>query len=189
MRSVATSRYAISSRVTTRLHTLLHRPTMPHTFVIFGASGDLTQPQADARAVPAVPQEAGCRRTRGSSASRAPRSRTTPGASDLAKAVARYRRQRFRRRRCGTSLSQTIYYHAGRHRPAPTISTTLAKLLNDIEKAGNSTRVYYLATAPQFYEPADRATGPLRPGRRKRRPAPRDHRKAVRHRPGHRPSS
>ena len=43
---------------------------------------------------------------------------------------------------------------AGRHRPRRRFRQRCAKFLDEIEKSASSTRVYYLATAPQFYEPA-----------------------------------
>jgi len=124
---------------------------MPHTFVILGASGDLTH----RKLVPALyhlyrknrlPKDT---RIVGFS-----RTEFTHDAwrSDLAKAVARF---------VGTDFdaglwdkfSQNIYYHPGDIGQDKDF-VTLARLLKDIEKSETSTRVYYLATAPQFYGPA-----------------------------------
>jgi glucose-6-phosphate 1-dehydrogenase len=124
---------------------------MPHTIVILGASGDLTH----RKLVPALyhlfrkgrlPKETQI----------VGFSRTTfthdAWRSDLAKAVARYVGGDFDPG-LWDKFSQNIYYHPGDiGRPEDFVK--LAKLLNDIEKAPTSTRVYYLATAPQFYGPA-----------------------------------
>src|SRR5690242_9857262 len=124
---------------------------MAHTFVIFGASGDLTH----RKLVPALyhlyrkgrlPKDT---RIVGFS-----RTAFTHEAwrSDLAKAVAKYLGEDF-----DTALwekfSQNIYYNAGDIGHAEDF-TSLGKLLLEIEPGATSTRVYYLATAPQFYGPA-----------------------------------
>jgi glucose-6-phosphate 1-dehydrogenase len=124
---------------------------MPHTIVILGASGDLTH----RKLVPALyhlfrkgrlPKDT---RIVGFS-----RTAFTHDAwrTDLAKAVARYVGSDF-----DSSLwdrfSQNLYYHPGDIGRADDF-TSLARLLKDIEKSDTSTRVYYLATAPQFYQPA-----------------------------------
>ena len=124
---------------------------MPHTIVILGASGDLTH----RKLVPALyhlfrkgrlPKET---RIVGFS-----RTTFTHSAwrSDLAKAVARYVGNDFDPA-VWDRFSQNIYYHAGDIGRTEDFET-LARLLREIEKADASTRVYYLATAPQFYEPA-----------------------------------
>src|SRR3954468_15890044 len=114
---------------------------MAHTFVIFGASGDLTH----RKLVPALyhlfrkgrlPKDT---RIVGFS-----RTEFTHEAwrSDLAKAVARYVGNDF-----ATALwdrfSQNIYYQAG-DIGHPDDFNSLARLLDEIEKSGPSTRVYYL---------------------------------------------
>jgi glucose-6-phosphate 1-dehydrogenase len=124
---------------------------MAHTFVIFGASGDLTH----RKLVPALynlfrkgrlPKDT---RIVGSA-----RTEFTHEAwrADLAKAVARFIGNDF-----DASLwdrfAPNIYYHPGDIGQAEDF-TKLAKLLTEIEKNETSTRVYYLATAPQFYGPA-----------------------------------
>jgi glucose-6-phosphate 1-dehydrogenase len=124
---------------------------MPHTFVILGASGDLTH----RKLVPALyhlfrkgrlPKDT---RIVGFS-----RTAFTHEAwrSDLAKAVARFVGNDFDAA-LWDRFSQNIYYHAGDIGQAEDF-TTLARLLSEIEKNEASTRVYYLATAPQFYGPA-----------------------------------
>ena len=124
---------------------------MPHTFIILGASGDLTH----RKLVPALyhlfrkgrlPKE-----TRIVGFSRTAFSHDA-WRSDLAKAVARYVGNDFDPG-LWDRFSQNIYYHAG-DVGRPDDFSTLAKLLGDIEKSANSTRVYYLAMSPQFYEQA-----------------------------------
>jgi glucose-6-phosphate 1-dehydrogenase len=124
---------------------------MPHTFVILGASGDLTH----RKLVPALyhlfrkgrlPKD-----TRIVGFSRTAFTHDE-WRSDLAKAVARFVGNDFDPA-LWDRFSQNIYYHPGDIGRAEDF-TTLARLLREIEKAENSTRVYYLATAPQFYEPA-----------------------------------
>lgn len=124
---------------------------MPHTFVILGASGDLTH----RKLVPALyhlfrkgrlPKDT---RIVGFS-----RTEFTHDAwrSDLAKAVARFVGKDFDAG-LWDKFSQNIYYHPGDIGQSEDF-VTLAKLLKEIEKSETSTRVYYLATAPQFYGPA-----------------------------------
>ncbi len=124
---------------------------MPHTIVIFGASGDLTH----RKLVPALynlfrkgrlPKDT---RIVGFS-----RTEFTHEAwrDDLAKAVARFIGNDFDKA-LWDQFAPNIYYHPGDIGQADDFNK-LAELLNDIEKSENSTRVYYLATAPQFYGPA-----------------------------------
>src|SRR3954451_146096 len=121
---------------------------MQHTFVILGASGDLTH----RKLVPALyhlfrkgrlPKD-----TRIVGFSRTAFTHDE-WRSDLAKAVARFVGNDFDAG-LWDRFSQNIYYHAGDIGRAEDF-ITLARLLSEIEKAENSTRVYYLATAPQFY--------------------------------------
>src|SRR3954464_5721341 len=124
---------------------------MAHTFVIFGASGDLTH----RKLVPALyhlfrkgrlPKD-----TRIVGFSRTAFSHEA-WRSDLAKAVARYVGNDFDPA-LWNRFAQNIFYHAGDIGRAEDF-TTLATLLREIERSDSSTRVYYLATAPQFYEAA-----------------------------------
>ena len=125
---------------------------MPHTFVILGASGDLTHRKLvpalyhlfrkgrlprDTRIVGFSRTRVHARRLAGRSGeSRGPLSSATTSTPP-----------------CGITSPLTST-------TTPAISAkaedfaTLAKLLNEIEKSPASTRVYYLATAPQFYEQA-----------------------------------
>jgi glucose-6-phosphate 1-dehydrogenase len=129
---------------------------MPHTFVILGASGDLTH----RKLVPALyhlyrkgrlPKD-----TRIVGFSRTAFTHDT-WRTDLAKAVARYVGSDFDSG-LWDRFSQNIYYHPGDIGRGEDF-TSLARLLNEIEKSDTSTRVYYLATAPQFYEPAVQQLG------------------------------
>jgi glucose-6-phosphate 1-dehydrogenase len=129
---------------------------MAHTFVILGASGDLTH----RKLVPALYHLFRKKRlptdTRIVGFSRSPFTHDEWRA-DLAKAVARFVGNDFDPA-LWERFSQNIYYHAGDIGRGEDF-TTLAKLLNEIEKGENSTRVYYLATAPQFYGPAAEQLG------------------------------
>jgi glucose-6-phosphate 1-dehydrogenase len=124
---------------------------MAHTFVIFGASGDLTH----RKLVPALYNL--------SRKGRLPKDTRIVGFSrteftheawrnDLAKAVARFIGNDFDPA-LWDRFSQNIYYHAGDIGQTEDFNK-LAKLLGEIEKNEKGTRVYYLATAPQFYGPA-----------------------------------
>ncbi len=129
---------------------------MPHSFVIFGASGDLTH----RKLVPALYHLF--------RKGRLPKDTCIVGFSrteftheawrnDLAKAVARYVGADFDAKLWDT-LAQNIYYQPGDIGEAKDFAA-LAKLLKEIEKTSPSTRVYYLATAPQFYEQATQQLG------------------------------
>ncbi|MEX0610588.1 MAG: glucose-6-phosphate dehydrogenase [Pirellulales bacterium] len=122
---------------------------MPHTFVIFGASGDLTQ----RKLVPALyqlfrkgrlPKE-----TRIVGFSRTEFTHETWRA-ELAKSTATHLGKDFDAG-LWDKFSQFIYYHPGDIAQADDF-VSLAPFLKEIEKADRSTRVYYLATAPRFYE-------------------------------------
>jgi glucose-6-phosphate 1-dehydrogenase len=124
---------------------------MPHTFVILGASGDLTH----RKLVPALyhlfrkgrlPKE-----TRIVGFSRTPFAHDA-WRSDLAKAVAQNVGSDFEPA-LWDKFSQNIFYHPGDIGHAEDF-TSLARFLHEIEQNASSTRVYYLATAPQFYEQA-----------------------------------
>jgi glucose-6-phosphate 1-dehydrogenase len=129
---------------------------MSHTFIILGASGDLTH----RKLVPALyhlfrknrlPKD-----TRIVGFSRTPFTHDA-WRSDLAKAVAQYVGGDFEPS-LWDKFSQNIYYQPGDIGRTEDFEK-LAKLLQDIEKSNRSTRLYYLATAPQFYEPAIQQLG------------------------------
>ena len=125
---------------------------MAHTFVIFGASGDLTSRKLIPGPLPAAPQEAPAGRhadrrlladavharrlAERAGRDRPPSSPATISTQDL-----------------WAEFAARIFYHAG-DIGQPDDFDQLAKFLDDLEKDPDSTRIYYLATAPQFYEPA-----------------------------------
>jgi glucose-6-phosphate 1-dehydrogenase len=141
---------------------------MPHTFVIFGASGDLTQ----RKLVPSLYQL--YRKGRLPKETRIvgfSRSAFTHDnwRSELANSTANHLGTNFDAGIWDT-FSQYIFYQPGDIARAEDVAS-LSKLLNEIESS-KSTRVYYLATAPRFYEPviqhlgrcdlADESWGPRR---------------------------
>jgi glucose-6-phosphate 1-dehydrogenase len=123
---------------------------MPHTFIIFGASGDLTQ----RKLVPSLYQL--FRKGRLPKDTRIvgfSRTKFTHDAwrSELAESTAKFAGNDFDAA-VWDKFSQHIYYHPGDIGEAADIES-LSRLLRELENAENSTRIYYLATAPQFYEP------------------------------------
>ncbi len=124
---------------------------MPHTFVIFGASGDLTH----RKLVPALYHLFRKKRlppdTRIVGFSRTEFTHEA-WRKDLEKAVSKYVGNDFEADLWG-HFSQNIFYQPGDIGRADDFMS-LSRLLKEIENADSSTRVYYLATAPQFYEPA-----------------------------------
>jgi len=124
---------------------------MAHTFVIFGASGDLT----NRKLIPALFQLSRKKRlpadTRIVGFSRTPFEDAT-WRTRLAESTAKWAGKDFDPP-LWAAFAERIFYHAGdiRH---PDDFDRLARLLDELEKDRNSTRIYYLATAPQFYEPA-----------------------------------
>jgi glucose-6-phosphate 1-dehydrogenase len=142
---------------------------MPHTLVIFGASGDLTQ----RKLIPSLyqlfrkgrlPDE-----TRIVGFSRTPYTHSDWRA-ELATSTATHAGNHFDAA-LWDKLSQGIFYHPGDIAKLDDFAS-LARTLQEIEKANDSTRVYYLATSPVFYEKAvahlgrsglaDEAHGPRR---------------------------
>jgi glucose-6-phosphate 1-dehydrogenase len=129
---------------------------MPHTFIIFGASGDLTQ----RKLIPSLYQLFRKKRlpkdTRIVGFSRTEFTHDVWRA-DLAGTTATHLGPDFDAT-IWDAFSQCIFYHAGDIGQTDDF-TRLAKFLNEIEKSEKSTRVYYLATAPRFYEPIVRHLG------------------------------
>jgi glucose-6-phosphate 1-dehydrogenase len=124
---------------------------MPHTFIIFGASGDLTQ----RKLVPALyrlfrkgrlPADA---RVVGFSRTEFTHEQWR---SYLADSTAKHVGVDFEPD-VWRKFSQTVFYHAGDIGRAEDF-VALAGFLDEIERADTSTRIYYLATAPGFYQPA-----------------------------------
>ena len=159
------------------------------TIVIFGASGDLTS----RKLVPALYQLFRKERLPERDADRRlladARSSHDAVARKLAESTARvHRASDFDAERLATASRQRIYYQPATSSNR-TISPRWPSCSTSWRRDGRRPAVYYLATAPQFYEPAvaqlgaaglaDEVDGP----RRDR------HRKALRHRPGHGPAS
>ncbi len=122
---------------------------MPHTFVIFGASGDLTQ----RKLVPALYQL--FRKGRLPKETRIVGFSRTGFTHDawrgqLAETTAKHLARDFDAG-LWDRFSQHIYYHPGDIARADDF-TNLLHVLRGIERVDGSTRVYYLATAPRFYE-------------------------------------
>lgn len=124
---------------------------MAHTFVIFGASGDLTS----RKLIPALYQLSRKKRlpadTRIVGFSRTEYTHEAWRA-ELAEPVAKFAGADFKPE-LWAEFSQHIFYQAG-DISHPDDFDRLATFLNELEKDPESTRIYYLATAPQFYEPA-----------------------------------
>jgi glucose-6-phosphate 1-dehydrogenase len=124
---------------------------MPATFVIFGASGDLTS----RKLVPALYKLHRKGRLRDGlrvvGFSRSPFSHDEWRTS-LAETTAKFAGDDFDET-AWKAFANNVYYHAGDIGHAADFDG-LRKLLDDLEGGAPSPRVYYLSTAPQFYEPA-----------------------------------
>jgi glucose-6-phosphate 1-dehydrogenase len=132
---------------------------MPHTIVIFGASGDLTS----RKLVPALYNLA--RAGRLPPATRIVGfSRTPHGDEDwresLRDTTAKHAGDEPFDEAAWAAFAATIFYQPG-DIGQPDDFARLARRLGELEAAGEATRVYYLATAPQFYEPVVAALGSL----------------------------
>ena len=124
---------------------------MPHSYVIFGASGDLTS----RKLVPALyrlfhkdrlPSD-----TRIIGFSRTPHTHDEWRA-ELGESTARFVGKDFDLD-VWNRFAPSIYYQPGDIGHGDDFQK-LAKLLDELDNGASSTRIYYLATAPQFYEPA-----------------------------------
>ena len=124
---------------------------MPHTIVIFGASGDLTS----RKLIPALYQLA--------RKGRLPRDTRVVGFSrtrfsneewrqQLAESTAKHIGGHFNSDRWA-EFAPRLFYHPG-DIGQPTDFDKLAEFLDDLEHHEPSVRLYYLATAPEFYESA-----------------------------------
>jgi len=129
---------------------------MAHTIVVVGASGDLTS----RKLVPALyslhrkdrlPSD-----LRIVGMSRSPFTHET-WRGKLAESTARFVGQRFDES-AWERLASSIYYQQG-DITRPEDVAALGAFLDRLEGEGGATRVYYLATGPQFYEPAVRHLG------------------------------
>jgi glucose-6-phosphate 1-dehydrogenase len=124
---------------------------MAHTFVIFGASGDLTS----RKLIPALYQLHRKKRlptdTRIVGFSRSPFLHDQWRA-ELTKSTKEHTGKDFDEQ-VWQDFAQKIFYHAGDIGKSEDFDH-LCKFLDDLEKSLDSTRIYYLATAPRFYEPS-----------------------------------
>jgi glucose-6-phosphate 1-dehydrogenase len=124
---------------------------MPHTIVIFGASGDLTS----RKLIPALYQLA--RKGRLPSDTRIVGFSRTKYTHDewrkqLADSTAKYAGSDFSADRWA-DFAQRVFYQPG-DIGQPADFDKLAAFLAELERNAPSVRLYYLATAPEFYEPA-----------------------------------
>jgi glucose-6-phosphate 1-dehydrogenase len=124
---------------------------MPHTFVIFGASGDLTQ----RKLVPALYQL--FRKNRLPSDTNVvgfSRTQYTHEAwrQELADSTAKHVGDDYSASQW-SKFAPHVHYHAGDIGNLEDF-ISLRRVLGEIERGEPSTRVYYLATAPRFYEQA-----------------------------------
>jgi glucose-6-phosphate 1-dehydrogenase len=143
---------------------------MSHTVIIFGASGDLTS----RKLVPALYNlyQAGALPpdTRIVGFSRTPHTDAQWRAT-LRDSTAEHVGGDPWNEECWQRFAETIYYQSGDIDRSEDFAE-LARRLTTLETAAETTRVYYLATAPQFYEPvvtslgatgqADETNGPRR---------------------------
>ncbi|HEX3871651.1 MAG TPA: glucose-6-phosphate dehydrogenase, partial [Pirellulales bacterium] len=124
---------------------------MPHTIVIFGASGDLTS----RKLVPALYQL--FRKKRLPPDTRIVGSARTSFSHDEFRAkqgesTAEFTKADFDAK-IWAEFAKNLFYHAGDLASAQDMAG-LAAVLDELEAGHATTRIYYLATAPRFYEPA-----------------------------------
>jgi glucose-6-phosphate 1-dehydrogenase len=128
---------------------------MPHTVVIFGASGDLTSRKLvpalyqlhRKRRLPADTRIVGFSRTEYSHAA---------WRDELAESVAKWAGKDFDAK-LWSEFAERVFYHPGDIGQGEDFAR-LGRFLGEIESSV-ATRVYYLATAPRFYEPAIKNLG------------------------------
>jgi glucose-6-phosphate 1-dehydrogenase len=124
---------------------------MSHTFVIFGASGDLTQRKLIPALyrlfrkgrLPADTRIVGSARTRFSHEA---------WRATLADTAGKHLGDDFDPD-LWSEFSRLLFYHPGDINKQEDF-VTLSRLLREIEKSDTSARIYYLATAPDYYETA-----------------------------------
>ncbi|HWA99046.1 MAG TPA: glucose-6-phosphate dehydrogenase [Pirellulales bacterium] len=122
---------------------------MPLTFVIFGASGDLTS----RKLVPALYRL--YRKKRLPPATRIVGSSRTAFSHEafrqkLAESTAKFTGNDFDPT-LWNEFAKNVFYQAG-DLDQPNDMAALASMLDELEQGASTTRIYYLATAPQFYE-------------------------------------
>jgi glucose-6-phosphate 1-dehydrogenase len=124
---------------------------MPHSIVIFGASGDLTS----RKLIPALYSL--YRKGRLPADTKIIGFARTPFSHDQFRAKLTETTQKFAGKEFDAELwnrfAGSIYYHAGDIGNAADF-VGLKKTLDELEGGQSTARLYYLATAPQFYEPA-----------------------------------
>jgi glucose-6-phosphate 1-dehydrogenase len=124
---------------------------MPHTLVIFGASGDLTSRKLipalyslfHKRRLPAGTKIVGVARTDYTNEA---------WRDELAASTQKFAGKEFDAATWKT-FAANVYYHPG-DIGQPEDFTALAKMLDKLEGGESTTRLYYLATAPSLYAPA-----------------------------------
>jgi glucose-6-phosphate 1-dehydrogenase len=121
------------------------------TIVIFGASGDLTSRKLIPSLFSLFRKKRLPENTRIVGFSRSPFSHDEWRAK-LAETTEEFSKREWDAA-AWKQFAPSIFYHAGDIGHADDFKT-LAKQLDELEKGGQETRIYYLATAPQFYEPA-----------------------------------
>jgi len=124
---------------------------MPNTIVIFGASGDLTS----RKLVPAL-YELHCKgrlpeQTRIVGFSRTPYS-DEQWRTSLRESTEKFVGDAFSAK-TWDEFAPVIHYHPGSLLEADDVSA-LGRRIGEIEGEAGATRIYYLSTAPKFYEPA-----------------------------------
>jgi len=124
---------------------------MSHTIVIFGASGDLTS----RKLIPALYEL--FRKGRLPKGTRIVGTSRTEFSHDawrdqLAESTAKFVGERFDKE-SWQKFAPSIYYRAGDISQAESF-VSLATFLDELEGDDQATRVYYLSTAPRFYQPA-----------------------------------
>jgi len=124
---------------------------MPNTIVIFGASGDLTSRKLIPALYGLYRKKRLPERTRIVGFARTPFSHDQWRAK-LSDTTAEFAGKEFDAE-SWKRFAGSIYYHAGDIGHGDDFAA-LAKMLAEVERGETVTRLYYLATAPQFYEPA-----------------------------------
>jgi glucose-6-phosphate 1-dehydrogenase len=124
---------------------------MPSTFVIFGASGDLTS----RKLVPALYKL--FRKKRLGDDLRVVGFSRTPFTheqwrTELAQTTAKYAGNQYDPA-AWSEFASRVFYHSGDIENSADFQS-LGTFLDELESGGTATRVYYLSTAPQFYRPA-----------------------------------
>ncbi|MGA2034229.1 MAG: glucose-6-phosphate dehydrogenase [Thermoguttaceae bacterium] len=124
---------------------------MSNTIVIFGASGDLTS----RKLIPALYEL--YRKKRLPEATRIVGFSRSPFSHDqwrqkLAQSTAHFAQEAFEQAAWG-AFAPCLFYQPGDIARSEDFQS-LRKLLDELEAGADATRAYYLATAPQFYEPA-----------------------------------